>query len=122
MDDMATIDLTAATFDEVVDTNDFVVIDFWAGWCMPCRQFAPTYEKVSENHDDILFTAVDTEAEQQLAAAFDIRSIPTLAIIREKVLVYSQPGGLSEAGLEELLKTARGLDMAKVHAEANPQA
>ncbi|WP_370942701.1 thioredoxin family protein [Amycolatopsis sp. cg5] len=119
---MATIDLTAATFDEVVENHDFVVIDFWAGWCMPCRQFSPTYEKVSENHDDILFTAVDTEAEQQLAAAFEVRSIPTLAIIREKVLVYAQPGALSEAGLEELLKTARELDMAKVHAEATPNA
>ncbi|SDY33874.1 thioredoxin 1 [Amycolatopsis xylanica] len=119
---MATIDLTAATFDETVENHDFVVIDFWAGWCVPCRQFAPTYEKVSENHDDILFTAVDTEAEQQLAAAFEVRSIPTLAIIREKVLVYAQPGALSEAGLEELLKTARELDMAKVHAEATPNA
>ena len=119
---MSTVELTAANFDQVVSENDFVIIDFWAGWCMPCRQFAPTYEKVSENHDDIVFASVDTEAEQQLAAAFDVRSIPTLAVIRDKTVIYAQPGALPEKTLEDLIQQARDIDMDKLKEEAAKEA
>jgi len=108
---VATTELTAANFDEVVGGADMVLIDFWASWCGPCRYFAPIYERVSESHDDVVFGKVDTEAEPALASAFGISSIPTLVIIRDKVVLYAQPGAIPQAALEELLTKAREIDM-----------
>ncbi|MFJ8042383.1 thioredoxin [Kitasatospora sp. NPDC096147] len=115
-----TVELTTENFDEVVQGPDgkaFVFIDFWAGWCGPCLRFAPVFEKAAERHSDLVFAKVDTEAQQELAAAFEIRSIPTLAIIREGVMIFSQAGALPEAALEELIGKARELDMDEVRAK-----
>ncbi len=122
---MATMELTKENFDRTVSENDFILIDFWASWCGPCRQFAPVYEEASERHDDLVFAKVDTEAQQELAAAFDIRSIPTLMIVRENVAVFAQPGALPESALEDVIGQARALDMDEVRksvAEAEAQA
>ncbi|MBD0741821.1 thioredoxin [Streptomyces sp. CBMA152] len=122
---MATVELTKENFDEVVSDNDFVLIDFWASWCGPCRQFGPVYEAASGRHEDLVFAKVDTEAQQELAAAFEIRSIPTLMIVRENVAIFSQPGALPEAALEDVIRQARALDMDEVRksvAEANNKA
>ncbi|WP_406098104.1 thioredoxin [Kitasatospora purpeofusca] len=113
----STVELTKENFDEVVPGEggqDFVLIDFWAAWCGPCRQFAPVFEKAAERHQDLVFAKVDTEAQQELAAAFGIQSIPTLAIIREGVLVFSQAGALPEPVFEDLIGQARKLDMDEV--------
>jgi thioredoxin 1 len=112
---MATRELTADNFSEVVGGAEMVLIDFWAAWCGPCRLFAPVYERVSERHSDIVFGKVDTEAERELAAAFQIRSIPTLMVIRDKVALYAQPGALPEHALEELIAKARAVDMDEAH-------
>ena len=109
---MATIDLTADTFQQtVLDAEGLVLVDFWAEWCGPCRNFAPVYERVSERHPDAVFGKVDTEAEQALAGAFQIMSIPTLMVFRDQVLLYSQPGSLPEEALEDLITQAKALDM-----------
>jgi thioredoxin 1 len=118
---MATTTLTAADFEKTVADNDIVLVDFWASWCGPCRQFAPTFEKASEANPDIVFGKVDTEAEQALAQAANITSIPTLMAFREGVLVFAQPGALPPQALDQVVDAVRGLDMAEVHAEVAKQ-
>ena len=119
---MAVVELTEANFEETVSSSDFVIVDYWAPWCAPCRSFAPTFEKLSEEHPDIVFAKVNTEDQQGIAAHFQIRSIPTLMIFREKVIIFSQAGALPESGLRELLKQAKALDMADVHRQIAEQA
>jgi thioredoxin 1 len=114
---MATIDLTKDTFEEVVTGNDVVLVDFWAPWCGPCKGFAPVYEAASEKHPDVVFAKVNTDEEQELAGHFSIRSIPTIALFREKVMLFSQAGALPAGGLESVIEQAKALDMAKVHEE-----
>ena len=113
---MATVELTADNFDSTVSGDGLVLVDFWADWCPPCRMFGPVFEKASERHADAVFGKVDTEAEQELAAAFGISSIPTLMIIRDGVILYAQPGALPEAALEELITKAEALDMDELRA------
>lgn len=108
---MATKDLTAADFQSTIEDNDIVLVDFWAGWCGPCQMFAPVYETVSADHEDIVFGKVDTEAEQRLAADFQIRSIPTLMAFRDNILIFSQPGALPESALRDLIRQIKDLDM-----------
>ncbi|MGQ0579260.1 MAG: thioredoxin [Betaproteobacteria bacterium] len=114
---MATMALTKDNFEQVVTGNDTVIVDFWAPWCGPCRAFAPTFEAISEKHPGIVFAKVNTEDEPELAGHFDIRSIPTLMVFREKVMLLSQPGALPASALESIINKVRELDMAEVHRE-----
>jgi len=111
---MATVEVTTANFEETVGGDGITIIDFWATWCPPCRAFAPVFERASENHPDVTFAKVDTEAQQELAATYDIRSIPTVMAIRDGILVYSQPGALPEQALESLISKVQELDMDEV--------
>jgi thioredoxin 1 len=108
---MATVTLTGENFEQVVTGNDIVLVDFWAGWCGPCRMFAPVYEAASDTHSDVVFGKVDTEAEHELAARFGIQSIPTLMAFRDQILLYAQPGALPAAALEQVVSQVKALDM-----------
>lgn len=118
---MATVELTKDNFDQIVGGNEFVIVDYWASWCGPCQNFAPIYEQASEKHDDIVFAKVNTEEQQELAAHFQIRSIPTLMIFRDQIVVFSQPGMLPANAFEELIGKARELDMDEVRKQVAAQ-
>jgi len=118
---VATVELTKENFDEIVGKNPFVIVDFWASWCGPCQSFAPIFEEASEKHDDIIFGKVNTEEQQELAAHFQVRSIPTLMIFRDQIVIYAQPGMLPGSALEELIGKARDLDMDDVRRQIQEQ-
>jgi len=114
---MATVELTKENFEKVITESPMVIVDFWAPWCGPCRGFAPIYDKAAEAHQDVVFGKVNTDAEQELAGAFNIRSIPTLMVFREKVVLFQEAGALPASALEQVIGQAKSLDMAKVHQE-----
>ncbi|MBI1422875.1 MAG: thioredoxin [Gammaproteobacteria bacterium] len=118
---MATVELNAQNFSDTINNNDFVIVDFWAPWCGPCRSFAPVYEELSEQHPDIVFAKVNTEDQQELAGHFQIRSIPTLMLFREQVILYSEAGALPKQAMQQLITEAKAVDMQEVHKSLNEQ-
>jgi len=118
---VATVELTKDNFEQTVTDNPIVIVDFWAPWCGPCKGFAPVFEKAAEAHADVVFGKVNTDQQQELAGAFNIRSIPTLMIFREKVVLFQQAGALPGQALEQVLAQAKSIDMAKVHQETAGQ-
>jgi thioredoxin 1 len=118
---MATVELNAANFSDTITGNDFVIVDFWATWCGPCQSFAPIYEELSEEHPDIVFAKVNTEVEQELAGHFQIRSIPTLMLFREQVILYSEAGSLPKQAMQQLITDAKAIDMQEVHKSLQEQ-
>lgn len=118
---MAYVELTKENFEEVITSNDMVVVDYWAEWCGPCKSFGPVFEKVSEDFPGAVFAKVDTENEQEIASWFQIRSIPTLMIFREKVIVFSKPGALPEGALRDVVSKVENLDMVEVHKQVAQQ-
>ena len=118
---MAVVELTKDNFEQVITSNATVVVDYWAPWCGPCRGFAPVFEKVSESHPDVVFAKVNTDEEQEIAAHFQIRSIPTLMIFRDNIILFSQPGALPEGALEQVIGKAKSLDMDVVRKEIQSQ-
>jgi thioredoxin 1 len=118
---MAVVELTKDNFEQVITSNPTVVVDYWAPWCGPCRGFAPVFEKVSEQHADVVFAKVNTDEEQEIAAHFQIRSIPTLMVFREQIIVFSQPGALPQGAFEQVVAKAKELDMAEVRKQLDGQ-